>query len=162
MAKDVPILLFAASKFFAFNASTIVCASSVGVTHDRGGVGTGTVSDRELLFSSLSATRFVESTTAVTGLLELEKKRAVVSPTPNPFTVCSRPFTLTVKLPAAACPLFVIPSRTPIGSPGRRQLVFCNSIFICAIVRSGSWLGAGLGGAVPETSVHVAPPSVVR
>src|SRR5215211_7755847 len=126
IAKGCPILLFAASKFFAFNASTTVCASSVGVTQGNGGVGTGTISERELLFSLPSAIRFAGSTTAVTGLLEPEKKTAVVSPIPNPLTVCSTPFTLTAKLPAATWPLFVIQSRTPIGSPGRRQLVFCN------------------------------------
>ena len=70
-----------ASKLRAFSVFTMVCANSaaeaggvagVEVGHGSGGVGTGTISERELLFSSLSATVLVASTMcgnriAVTG-----------------------------------------------------------------------------------------------
>ena len=116
------------------------CSAQIrqGVAHGNGGVGTGTISERELLFSSLSATVPVASTIAVTGLHGSgEEKDCGFTDALNPFTVWSTSLTLTTKLPAAACPLFLIHTRTPIGSPGMRQLVFCNSMRMPVIVRSG-------------------------
>src|SRR6185436_15654888 len=97
-------------KSRVFKASTMDCWKvlkswgplGVLVGQGSGGVGTGTISERELLFSSLSVMAPEESTIAVTGLLLFGKNRVRVSPAPSVSTSCWRPLTVTVKVPAAA------------------------------------------------------------
>src|SRR5512143_1601273 len=100
-----------ALKLRAFSVSTMACAKSAaegggvaGVAdgHGNGGVGTGTISERELLVSSLSAFVLVASAIALTGLLYPGKNRIVVAPLSSAFAVWSTPLTLTTKLRAVA------------------------------------------------------------